>query len=1084
MLQPSNHVSSVRKQRSAAQLRPSTPRTRRISGPLVVGGMFTTQNSPSPPPVPTTVDPASSSATIDPYSSSFNTNPSPPFVPQPTQDYISAYRSSQQMMGTYARSINNTPLYDEHEDYLIPIDSADCSILSVVSEAFVRQLGNQEIFTGEEATNALHRLLASAYYPEYRSIEVANALMHCKPHVLFQPLEDYGNPPRSNVSFIPAWNQKYILRFDSLEEETKPIGVLSSLSRCYVAGCEPGNTDCYAPRCPNNPGNAMREILHADQSVSVPAAVRSLLHDNTQIDVDSSITLSGTDEQTILKGYYCRQDSNSSNERNRHDSYEEEIAESKREKKRQKAILQLIQSHRSYCKKLDILHHIIIDSILSTDSIGKQERRESLVANAFSTYDTLRILNKDLQTEMIYKQKESQEGKIDSIGDIFYYNIKLMSEPLITYVTNIPLANYIIEHECATNPDFAQLMERAKQNELVIDTVPALHYLYLAPRMQIPQYMTCLRDILAHTPEHHPDFIMLKRCNEKVERIERESKRQAKGDTEKRVQALQLADDLIVGRQDVDLELSAPQRRLFHHGALKKSSSLSIRKKTIHIFVLDHMVLLTTTTKQRDIKHTFLDYIPLPMLHVQESKTNWIAKPPSSSSSSSSGGGESRRRKISLLNNSSTQEDLSPTITLVHLGRRHQKPRVFSCSMEEKKRCLTAIDQARKQYKINNKNKKPFGLDLLNHSAFRVYYEISSRNGDIAGYDRVNCSVPLGTEDDMILVGTNTGVYSVHKNSITGETLLPIGKVTQMAFMREAGLLLVLTAENQELKAYTIETIIDANDRNSGYSRAPQAIIVDYYVQFFQVGSTRHHKDLLIYMKKRHHENVLVAVKPSDDLYNGTAARDRAVLSSPQYFSNRPITSSPPQGYVFRRVHHDNIRGTGVRTVQFCGNENVALVCQNNFRFFSFGDGEPHERRSSLPLDDRRRKDDNSIEARAAFYIKPNRILLCYNRYGYLIDEHHNIIPSDNSNGYLFKFESDPDNVVRHKDYIIGFSDHFIEIRSLNSGELVQIIHADSCQLTYEGWLGGEHVIHGCKVEYHGSLLDRQQLFQLGLQHT
>ena len=107
----------------------------------------------------------------------------------------------------------------------------------------------------------MHGLLALTYYPEYRSIQVANALLHCKPHVLFQPAEDYALPPRSDVSFSSAWNKKYVLRYDSLEEETKPVGVLSNLTPCYVTRCEPGNTDCYAPRCPNNPSNAMQEIL-------------------------------------------------------------------------------------------------------------------------------------------------------------------------------------------------------------------------------------------------------------------------------------------------------------------------------------------------------------------------------------------------------------------------------------------------------------------------------------------------------------------------------------------------------------------------------------------------------------------------------------------------------------------------------------------------------------------------------------------------------------------------------------------------------------------------------------------------------
>ena len=107
----------------------------------------------------------------------------------------------------------------------------------------------------------MHGILALVYYPEYKSIQVANALLNCKPHVLFQPEEVYGLPRKNDILFSSAWNKNYVLRYDSLGEETKPVGVLSNLTPCYVMGCEPGNTDCYAPRCPNNPSNAIREIL-------------------------------------------------------------------------------------------------------------------------------------------------------------------------------------------------------------------------------------------------------------------------------------------------------------------------------------------------------------------------------------------------------------------------------------------------------------------------------------------------------------------------------------------------------------------------------------------------------------------------------------------------------------------------------------------------------------------------------------------------------------------------------------------------------------------------------------------------------
>ncbi|KAI9499680.1 CNH domain-containing protein [Zychaea mexicana] len=1068
---------AIRRQKSAAQLRPSTPRRRRISGPFIVGGFLGAQNSPSPPQAAPSETPAivRSVALVESSSSSNGTTSTSPPPPSALEDhfandddYISAYRPSPQILVDYARSTSGTPLYDEQEDYLVPIDSANCSLLSVVSEAFVRKLGSQEIFTGEEAANALHGLLSVAYYPEYQCIQVANALMHCKPNVLFQPLEDYGNPPRSDVSFSAAWDQKYLLRYDALEEETKPVAVLSNLTPCYVGGCEPGNTSCYAPRCPNNPGNAMKNILHIDQSASGPSAVRSMLHDNVRIDVDSSITLGGGgSEQDMTR--YNPHDSISSNE--------EEI--SVREAARQHAIIELIRSHRSLCQSLDILHHVIVASILSADDLGTPERRTTLVSNVFGTYNTLREMSRALLNDMQLRRSENERNKIPMIGDILYQHLKLMWDPLIAYISNIPLTEYIIEHEKVTNRHFADILERVKRDKWIVKSgVTAIHYIYLAPRMQLPRYLACLREIIGYTHPHHRDIDYLKRCKDIIERIELESNKRSKSGPQRRVEVLRLADALRVPQHlnlNMDLNLAAPQRRLLYQSTLKRSGK--IRKKTVNVFILDHMILTTTTT-QRDTKHEIWDRpILLPMLHVPESKTNWVTRPSSGSSVSSGGGGgggggTTRRSRMPLLHNSS-QEDISPTITLKHLGRSTQKERKFACAPDEKRRCLAAIDDARKLYKQNKKD--VFRLTVLNRTAFRVYHTSPSRNDEVCGYDKVNCSVPLGTDDRMIAVGTNSGVYLIHKDSSAADLMLPnIGKVTQMAIMSKANLLLVLTAVH-ELRAYTIETIIDVSRVRNGQSSA-QSICVDHSVQFFQVGSTERHQDLLIYKKRRHGESVVVAVKPIDEVYHA-ATRDRVLLMSPQYFSNRHVVDYT--NYIFRRVHQDNIRGKGVHGIQFCGEGNVALVCLNNIRFLSFDDGEPYERRSSLSLNDRRRRDEDNTEARAAFHLSPTCVLLCYNRYGYLIDAHGNPVSSSNGQAYLFEWESEPLRVVRHRNHIIGFSEHFIEIRHLSSGELVQIVPADLCQLTFEGLVDGEPVIHGCMVEAHS--LDRQQLFQLEL---
>ncbi|KAI8148652.1 hypothetical protein BJV82DRAFT_271693 [Fennellomyces sp. T-0311] len=912
--------------------------------------------------------------------------PAPPsdyFSEIPKQDYISAYQPPRSAAVEYTLSTTNTPLYDE-QDYL-EIDPGSYSFLSALSEAFVQQLGNQEIFTGEEAAHALHRVLAFAHYPEYQSILVANALMHCKPNVLFQPEEHYGNPPRKDVKFKPAWNQKYMLRRDALGEKTKPVGVLFTLTRCYAPTCEPGNQTCYSVRCPNRSNNALNEILPTG---STSSDVQLLLHDN---DAESSIIV------------VPRQDSSSSSEELSHN-----------EAARQRAIVELIRSHRSFCNILNILDEVIVSAIRTAEEIGPASRRSSLIANVFTNYEELRLISQSLLNEMQDRRRQYQQGYIPQIADILQRHLLRMSNPLVQYLSNIPLAEYIIKRERSTNKEFDHVLERTKHHEKIARSpITAIQYYYLAPRIQLPRYLSHLLGIRAHTPPSHPDYTLLRDCQDIIGWIERSCGKKS-NNTQGRMEVLQLADLLLV-KPNVDLKLMEPERRLLYQGKLRRSGQ--IRKKTIHIFVFDHLVLFTKRDdKLLGGKYEIWDRpIPLPMLYISESKTNCISEPPVSVTQRHNG-------FASLFHNPGGR--LGQALVFEHLGRPSQKVREFSCELEEKKRCLAAIDAARSH---ENHKSDVFHIDVFSRSTFLTFRSTRDR-----GYDQVLCSVPLiGTEEDTILVSTDKGVYLMRRNEIIGKklTLTRNGKVIKLAVMPKVRLLLALT-DKHFLMAYTLESIMDSIRMSDGLD-PPRCFCINDGVSLFQVGSTRQYKDLLIY--KRHipgHGDEIMGVRPKSELYNETT-RQKFMLTSPPMFNGRRLQIAR----LFERVHLRNFEAKGVCRIQFCGDDNVALVCMNNFRFLSFDSQEPYESRSSAAIPNKRGRNEEVTEARTAFNLTPKQTLICCNRYCFLIDEERNPISSGGQR-YLFKWESEPEQIVRYHDHVIGFSKHFIEFRSILSVRL------------------------------------------------
>lgn len=70
--------------------------------------------------------------------------------------------------------------------------------------------------------------------------------MHCKPGGLFVPIEGSQISRKSNMVYDTP-DQIYALT------EKRATGIITTITKCYVYDCIPGQGGCYAPRCPNNP---------------------------------------------------------------------------------------------------------------------------------------------------------------------------------------------------------------------------------------------------------------------------------------------------------------------------------------------------------------------------------------------------------------------------------------------------------------------------------------------------------------------------------------------------------------------------------------------------------------------------------------------------------------------------------------------------------------------------------------------------------------------------------------------------------------------------------------------------------------
>lgn len=372
----------------------------------------------------------------------------------------------------------------------------------------------------------------------------------------------------------------------------------------------------------------------------------------------------------------------------------------------------------------------IVEAIRSSDDVILGGRRDAFIGYVFYNYKDLRSTSRHFYADLYWRWTHyhtKQRQPIPMIGDILLNHLTLLESHIKEYIPRIPIAKNIMEHElqcndkltflltCLETSDMAKrLMPRTSTRDLTCTNI-VLECLS-HPQKQLFLYTEHIERLQHVTNPAHPDYALLEVCAQTVERIRDEST-QAMKETIDRVAVLWLHDSLVCKEpgEFYDLQLTSPERRILWESKLFSSTSASSattnNRKFIHIYILDHVVLITKCGigDSATLHQICGQPIPLPMLQVIDSPST-------------------RRHALFRIHN---HHDTS-TMTFVHTVRGEQWS--FTCEKHIKDRCLQAIHDAQKIWK---KKQHPIHFMPIDVSSFRI-----SQSGD--GYDQVHCTVPIG----------------------------------------------------------------------------------------------------------------------------------------------------------------------------------------------------------------------------------------------------------------------------------------------------------------------------------------------------
>ncbi|KAK2750440.1 RHO1 GDP-GTP exchange protein 2 [Myotisia sp. PD_48] len=657
-----------------------------------------------------------------------------------------------------------------------------------------------------------------------------------------------------------------------------------------------------------------------------------------------------------------------------------------REKKRQEIIFEIMYTERDFVKDLEYLRDFWMRPLRSlsnaTLSPIPEHRREKFIRTVFGNCLEVLSVNSRLCEALNARQKENPVVK--TVGDIFLQFVPRF-DPFIRYGGNQLYGKYEFERERSSNPAFSKFVdetERLKESRKL-----ELNGYLTKPTTRLARYPLLLENVAKYTADDNPDKENIPKAigliRDFLSRVNAES-----GKSENHFNLVQLNTALKFAPGDyVDLKLTEENRQMLIKMAFKKGPTDSAE---VTAYLFDHAVLLVRikSVNKREEYRVYKKPIPLELLVIaqMEEVIPRLAL--------------ARRPTANLMGAPATAKDGFP-ITFRHLGKGGYEQTLYATSQTQRKRFIELVEE--QQRKLRERNSNFYSKHILCEGFF----------GSI---NRVNCLVPIDGGRKLVY-GTDNGVYVSERlpkdKSSQPKRVLEANAVTQIDTLEEYQLLLVLA--NKTLGSYPLDAL-DTSDNQSALARRPKKI--QGHANFFKsgIGLGRH---LVCSVKTSTLSTTIKVFEPMDNLAKG---------------KKKPLSKMFQSGQDALKPFKEFYIPAEASSVHFL-RSTLCVGCSRGFEVVSL---ETTERQSLLD------QADTSLDFVARKEsVKPIHIerlngefLLNYSDFSFFV----------NRNGWRARpdwriaWEGNPTSFALSYPYILAFEPSFIEIRHLETSELVHVM--------------------------------------------
>ncbi|RCH80372.1 RHO1 GDP-GTP exchange protein 2, partial [Rhizopus azygosporus] len=461
---------------------------------------------------------------------------------------------------------------------------------------------------------------------------------------------------------------------------------------------------------------------------------------------------------------------------------------------------------------------------------------------------------------------------------------------------------------------------------------------------------------------------------------------------------LQLLDERLINKHisSLDLDLQADNRQIIMKGTWKKGSGPE--SSDVLVYLLDHCLLIIKPKQNEEKYKLYRKPIPLALLSIsfpdQTKRASTIIPlgRPSNVSSCPTDTVQNNATTISSTTSATNHNNKNGyPISFVHLGKQSSGPMtLYAPTLAGRKQWADKIEGQRRALVEKH---KVFNVQPINESFF-------------SAFNKVNCIAVFENGKSLVL-GGDQGVYLKKEGS--GDELIRIlamDKVSQIDIIEQSNLILVLA--DKILYAYSLDTLLSTE---TGIKRGRK---ISSHVSFFKVGKIW--------------DNAMSCTIHALEPYENTESKKKHKHKN----FGRLIRGNNEAFKVYKDLYMPG----EASSIQFFRN----IICVGSERGFLMVNLSSAEVQSVLDPND----DSNNALLAQHEYMKPismfrhkdGNILLCYNELAFYIDKKGKRVRKD----WCISWEGSPTAFSFRFPYVVAFNTNFIEVRHIDTGDLLQVI--------------------------------------------